>query len=311
MFSELGRRVAAKPGLDTEQWTPDIDTSIREPRATAAIPGARIRYLAEIAEQGRGINTWIDEQAEAASRAQHVYESLKLLDDPALPKELEAYPAEALTQDGDRSLLVLRQRYQEALGELTSDSLSLLREWPSRKAGVRSEHYTYKVRGREITGDNYRESLSHQKIPKIAAPDFTDWGQLLIFLGKENLPGAYPYTGGVYPYRRLVRRRGHARAHQPAIPLPVAGAARGEVVDRVRLGDAVRRRPARAPGHLRQGRQFRRLDRDRRRHEEALLGLRPVCADDVGVDDDQWPGADDARVLHEYGGRPAGRKASR
>jgi methylmalonyl-CoA mutase len=203
MFSELCRRVAAKTGLDTEQWTPDIDTSIREPRATAAIPGARIRYLAEIAEQGRGINTWIDEQAEAASRAQHVYESLKLLDDPALPKELEAYPAEALTQDGDRSLLVLRQRYQEALGELTSDSLSLLREWPSRKAGVRSEHYTYKVRGREITGDNYRESLSHQKIPKIAAPDFTDWGQLLIFLGKENLPGAYPYTGGVYPYRRL------------------------------------------------------------------------------------------------------------
>ena len=52
-------------------------------------------------------------------------------------------------------------------------------------------------------GDNYRESLSHQKIPKIAAPDFKDWGELLQFLSKENLPGAYPYTGGVYPYRRL------------------------------------------------------------------------------------------------------------
>ena len=41
------------------------------------------------------------------------------------------------------------------------------------------------------------------RIPKIAAPDFTDWGELLRFLKKENLPGAYPYTGGVYPYRRL------------------------------------------------------------------------------------------------------------
>jgi methylmalonyl-CoA mutase len=59
------------------------------------------------------------------------------------------------------------------------------------------------VRGREITGNNYRESLSHQKIPKIAAPNFTDWGELLTFLQRENLPGAYPYTSGVYPYRRL------------------------------------------------------------------------------------------------------------
>jgi len=68
---------------------------------------------------------------------------------------------------------------------------------------VRSESYSYTVRGREITGNNYRESLSHQKIPKIAVPDYRDWGELLLFLSKENLPGAYPYAGGVYPYRRL------------------------------------------------------------------------------------------------------------
>jgi methylmalonyl-CoA mutase len=100
-------------------------------------------------------------------------------------------------------LLVLRQRYQEALSELNTESITLLRTWPERKAGVQSEKYSYSVRGREITGNNYRESLSHQKIPKIAAPKFKDWGALLLFLQKENLPGAYPYTGGVYPYRRL------------------------------------------------------------------------------------------------------------
>ncbi len=70
-------------------------------------------------------------------------------------------------------------------------------------ASVRCEKYSYTVRGKKITGDNYRESLSHQLIPKIAAPDYKDWGELLLFLQKENLPGAYPYTGGVYPYRRL------------------------------------------------------------------------------------------------------------
>ena len=203
MFAELCRRVAEKTGLDTGNWAPDIDTSQREPRATAMIPGQRIRYLAEIAEQGRSLNARAASQAEIASRAQHIYESLQLLEDPQLPAALDPFASNALTDGGDRSLLTLRQRYQEAIGDLTADSLSLLREWPARRDGVRSEHYSYTVRGREITGSNYRESLSHQKIPKIAAPDYEDWGELLTFLQKENLPGAYPYTGGVYPYRRL------------------------------------------------------------------------------------------------------------
>ena len=203
MFAELCRRVAGKCGLDAGKWTPDIDTSVREPRAIATIPGPRIRYLAEIAEQGREINARVERQAGIASRAQHVYESLKLLEDPGLPAELDPYASESLTEGGDRSLLTLRRRYQEAIGGLTADSLAALREWPARRAGVRSEQYSYTVRGREITGSNYRESLSHQQIPKIAAPDFGDWGELLRFLKKENLPGAYPYTGGVYPYRRL------------------------------------------------------------------------------------------------------------
>ena len=203
MFAELCRSVVDKIGLDRNAWTPEIDTSVKEPRSTAMIPGARIRYLAEISEQGRAINDGIDTQAEIASRLQHLFEALRAIDDPLLPDELVAYKAEALTADDDRSLLVLRQRYQEALSDLTSESIKLLREWPGRKEQVRSEQYSYTVRGREITGNNYRESLSRQKIPKVAAPDFKDWGELLKFLSKENLPGAYPYAGGVYPYRRL------------------------------------------------------------------------------------------------------------
>jgi methylmalonyl-CoA mutase len=203
MFVQMCERVVEKIGLDKEQWTPDIDTSIREPRATAMIPGARIRYLAEIAEQGRGINDQVASQADTASELQHLYAALKTLADPALPSQFERYASEALTADDDRSLLVLRQRYQEMLGELTADSIDLLQSWPERKAGVQTDQFSYTVRGREITGNNYRESLSHQKIPKIAAPEFSDWGELLRFLQKENLPGGYPYTGGVYPYRRL------------------------------------------------------------------------------------------------------------
>jgi methylmalonyl-CoA mutase len=203
MFAELCRRMAEKLVLDAADWSPDIDTSVREPRSTAMIPGSRIRYLAEIAEQGREINRRIDSQAELASRLQHLYESLKLLGDDALPAEFDAYAQDALTDGGDRSLTVLRQRYQETLGELSTESIRLLREWPARKAGVTSDTHSYEVRGKEITGNNYRESLSHQKIPKIAPPRYRDWGELLTFLSRENLPGGYPYTGGVYPYRRL------------------------------------------------------------------------------------------------------------
>jgi methylmalonyl-CoA mutase len=138
-----------------------------------------------------------------ASRLQHLYEALQLIEDPELPGLFTPYAAAALNDSGDRSLLVLRQRYQETLSDLSPESLRLLREWPERKARVQSENYSYTVRGKEITGKNYRESLSHQKIPKIAAPDYKDWGELLKFLSRENLPGAYPYTGGVFPYRRL------------------------------------------------------------------------------------------------------------
>src|SRR3546814_15671226 len=83
-----------------------------------------------------------------------------------------------------------------------SENLKLLRDWPARLKSITDDTTAYEVRGKQIKVDNYRESLSHQKVPKIAAPTYKSWGELLTFLGKENLPGSYPYTGGVYPYRR-------------------------------------------------------------------------------------------------------------
>ena len=203
VFWQLCTRLADKLGLDSDHWTPSVDTTQKEPRAMAVIPGSRIRYLAEISEQGRGINDDIERQAQAASECQHLYESLRTLEDPMLPAALDRYAAKALTDDADRSMMVLRQRYQECLRSLSGEAIGLLRDWPARYEGVRSEEFSYTVRGRAVTGSNYRESLSHQKIPKIAPPKYRDWGELLSFLMKENLPGAYPYTGGVYPYRRL------------------------------------------------------------------------------------------------------------
>ena len=245
-------------------WNPQLDTTLKEPRATVLIPGSRVRYLAEIAEQGRAVNRSIETQAGFASKAQHYYEALKELGDPQLPRPLELYrnadlhgpfdsgaahlrsggtdgdsaPYHAPSKNSvraerspqgvrgeqpgmaaalrseeveapaahcppvDRSVLLLRQRYNAALKELSHEAIHQLRTWPALYASVTNEFNEYKVRDKVIRVDNYRESLSHQKIPKVAPPKSKDWGELLSFLGRENLPGHYPYTGGVYPYRR-------------------------------------------------------------------------------------------------------------
>ena len=198
MFVNLLRLLSEKLDLPVVDWTADIDTSVRTPKATVLIPGNRTRYLAEIAEQGRDINKDIERQAEAASLAQHYFECLADIEDvtrkPFLPMDQG--------QSDDATLTLLRQRYNSALGELSKDAISLLLEWPAKKAGLRTEQYSYEVRGREITGNNFKESLSKLQIPKIGMPRDRDWGELLSFLMRENLPGAYPYTAGVFPYRR-------------------------------------------------------------------------------------------------------------
>ncbi|MEN7343239.1 MAG: methylmalonyl-CoA mutase family protein [Pseudomonadota bacterium] len=202
MFARLCALLSEKLSLDADRWQVKATDGPREPRATALIPGARNRYLADIAEQGRAINASVAEEAEAAGIAQHAYESLRLVNDPLLPAELERFDGDALTDTSDPTRAILRQRYQEAIGAISHHTLEALRQWPARRAGVRADTYSYTVRGREISGDNYRETLSHQRVPKIAAPSTESWSEQVRFLLKENLPGAYPYTAGVYPYRR-------------------------------------------------------------------------------------------------------------
>ncbi|MBT2144747.1 MULTISPECIES: methylmalonyl-CoA mutase family protein [unclassified Rhodanobacter] len=238
MFTNLCRLMREKLALPAEKWSPQLDTTLKEPRATVLIPGSRVRYLAEIAEQGRAINSGIAHQAEFASKAQHYYEALKELGDPKLPRPLDLYSSADLHpspsgrgtegegtggarsstsapnphpqplshgergESADRSILLLRQRYNAALKELSHEAIHQLREWPALYASVTADVNEYKVRDKVIRVENYRESLSHQKVPKVAPPKSKDWGELVGFLGRENLPGHYPYTGGVYPYRR-------------------------------------------------------------------------------------------------------------
>ena len=170
----------------------------RRDASDALIPGTRVRYLAEIAEQGRADRARIERQAETAHRACGLYGALKTLGHPALPAPLERFADDAQTEP-QRALIAA---YHGALEELGAEAISLLSAWPERVASASAETYSYEVRGRAVTGENYTETLSHLKVPKLAVPQFADWGERLRFIALENFPGSYPYTGGVFPYRR-------------------------------------------------------------------------------------------------------------
>ena len=170
---------------------------------TPLIPGPRTRYLAEIAHGGRAARARIETQVEAARRAFGLYEALKALQEARLPAALERYPQEALTEAGaDVSRRELRAAYNRALEEMGAEAVAELKAWPERMRSASDETYSYKVRERLVKGENYTESLSRSAIPKLALPRLKDWGEVLHFILTENLPGSYPYTGGVYPYRR-------------------------------------------------------------------------------------------------------------
>ena len=160
-----------------------------------------MRYLAEIAAGGRTAKRRAVEAAAAASRAHGFYRALAALDGAALPAPLERYGDAALVA-GEAALQTLRREYNAALDAIGAEGIALLREWPKRREAAAADEFSYRVRDREVRGPNYSESLSHLKLPKIATPTYDDWGAQLSFLMTENLPGAYPYTGGIYPYRR-------------------------------------------------------------------------------------------------------------
>jgi methylmalonyl-CoA mutase len=161
------------------------------------VPSARARYLAEIAARGRDTRREAESREQAARRAHGLHLSLRELGDPALPA-----PFMPSTGEASPAFDALRAAYNAALEQIGSEALAQLRAWPARAEGVIEREYSYSVRGREIRGENYTESLSRNPIPKLAPPRFEGWGELLRFLQQENLPGAFPYTGGVYPYRR-------------------------------------------------------------------------------------------------------------
>jgi len=96
----------------------------------------------------------------------------------------------------------LQEQYEELKQQLDADCLNTLENWEETKKNYNDEYFTFKVRDKEIKIKNYSESLSHQQISKVSLPKYRSWGDLLKWKLQENTPGNFPFTAGIYPFKR-------------------------------------------------------------------------------------------------------------
>jgi methylmalonyl-CoA mutase len=206
LFTELCRAIDAKAtseGGSEARWQPSHVGPTEFVSRDPLIPGSRTRYLAEIAANGRRAHQDANAAVEAARTAHGLYEALRALRDPRLPAALDRYGDTDLADTAaDETRRELRAAYNRALDAVGHEAVGELKRWPQRVREVTQAQYSYKVRDRNVTGENYTTTLTGTQIQKISPPKTSEWGEILDYVLNENLPGSYPYTGGVYPYRR-------------------------------------------------------------------------------------------------------------
>jgi methylmalonyl-CoA mutase len=147
------------------------------------VPPARSRYLAEIADCVRHYHRFTAKQVNLAREKQQLQAAAKMI--------LKA------GKTVDVSELV-----QEREDQLDANSKQLLNSWPDMQAAYSSDEYVVKIRDKEIRTNLIYNSLSGTKIRKVALPKFIDHGEILRWLMLENVPGSFPYTAGVFAFKR-------------------------------------------------------------------------------------------------------------
>ncbi len=153
------------------------------------IPPSRTRYLSEISENNRNYDKWVNKQVEIADK---LY---------GLKSSMDTIKASKL-DDKDRLVKALDETYHNVALDLDPRNRQILETWEEKKDLFRNEYYVFKVRDKEIKIKTHTESLSHTQVPKVAVPKFKAWGDILRWALQENFPGEFPYTAGIYPFKR-------------------------------------------------------------------------------------------------------------
>lgn len=152
------------------------------------IPPNRSRYLSEISEKNRAYDQWVKKQVEVANKLYGIRQSTQTL------KEHE--------EENSDLIAALEKTFDKVKLDLNPHNWEALEAWESVKEKYKAPVFKFKVRDRELSIKTHTESLSHLQIPKISLPKYTAWGDLLRWILQENVPGEFPYTAGLFPFKR-------------------------------------------------------------------------------------------------------------
>ncbi|MGI4974378.1 MAG: methylmalonyl-CoA mutase family protein, partial [Janthinobacterium lividum] len=183
LYRAILRTLEEKTG---SQFTSHLETSAEQSEKVYIIPPSRTRYLSEIAETNRAYDKRVAEQVAIAEVAGSF---------ATLAKHYAADSAADQAQDFAKNV-------QTQLRRLDADAQALLENWDATLQNYRNPEYVYKVRDKEIRVKTHTTSLSGNEIPKVAVPRYLGWGDRLRWAMQENFPGEFPYTAGVFPFKR-------------------------------------------------------------------------------------------------------------
>ncbi len=189
LFKALVDRINGEYSLN---WEPVIYTDSKpsdDIQSQSIIPGKRVRYLSEISETVRNYHKWAEQQVEIASKWSEAKGALAQL------KESGSQISSELLSP----LKALQTRWED---ELDRGPKTILENWDELTEKYQQESFDIQIRDKVIKNKLYRESLSGLNIPRVAVPKVKHEGERLRFALKENLPGYFPYTSGVFPFKR-------------------------------------------------------------------------------------------------------------
>lgn len=168
----------------SSNFTSKLLANNKESEKIYIIPPHRVRYLDEIAEEIQRYNKQTQKEAEIASQAYALKQAIPALKGLAI------------------DLGLIEKQYNEVFLQLSPENRKTLENWDAKANQYKADEFIYLVRGKEIKVPTFSTSLSMKRIPRIATPKYSDWGDRLRWAMQENYPGEFPYTAGVYPFKR-------------------------------------------------------------------------------------------------------------
>ncbi|MCW5517590.1 methylmalonyl-CoA mutase family protein [Muriicola sp. Z0-33] len=210
LYSAVIDKIVEKTAADLKSG---YATTSTESEKIFIIPPARTRYLSEIAENNRSYDGWVKGQGEVAQKLYGVFLTLMSQIEKEYPSSIEAFVdtkglkepeiLKAASSNANTEFIkLLLEEFDKIKKDLDPHNWQMIIDWEEKVGRYKAPQYTFNVRGKDLQIETHTTSLSHLQIPKVTLPKYKAWGDLLIWSLQENVPGEFPYTAGLYPFKR-------------------------------------------------------------------------------------------------------------